>query len=69
METEQIEKEIMELREKLEENNKDISIRKIDYYDEFQIINQTNKYMSFNEKGIFIVAKENEDDKTRYLFL
>lgn len=69
MEIEQIEKDILELREKLEKSKEEnVSIRKIDHYEEFQIINQTNKYMSFNEKNIFIVAKNKNDIKTYEIY-
>lgn len=54
----QIAKEKDELREKLVKENKKIKFKQIDYYEEFQIINQTDNYMGYSEKDIFIVEKE-----------
>lgn len=56
-ENEEIEKEREELREKLEKENVKEKTRSIDYYKEMQLINQTEKYMGFRQKDIFVVEK------------
>ena len=51
-----------ELRKKLEQENKDNKIREINYYKEFPIVGETEKYSGFKEKDIFIVENEKQVD-------
>lgn len=53
-------KEILLKKEKLKEKleNKQNKIKDIYYYEQFELINEIDKYMGFKEKEIFIVEKE-----------
>lgn len=65
-EKEEITKQKEELRKKLIEENKKLKIRNIDYYKEFQIINETDKNMGYKEKDIYIVQKEEKNGIKSY---
>ena len=52
-----------QIREKAKAENENMDIREIHYLKEFQIINETEKYMGYNENDIFIVEKNKKDIK------
>lgn len=51
-----------ELRKSLDEEDIDTKTRTIQFYEEFQIVNETDEYAGFKENDVFIVEKEKEVD-------
>lgn len=51
-----------ELREQLEEKDKDLKVGKIAYYEDFEVIKGDKNHNSFSEKDVFVVTRKMEAD-------